>query len=96
MSEYNIWQKNLRLEDLLHRITGELSWQKNRASLAKALINTPQVLFLDEPTASLDPEVGDFVRSFLETYKQENQISILLASHNMDEVKVYVKCFNDE
>tara|TARA_B100000287_G_scaffold316912_1_gene300548 strand:+ start:105 stop:842 length:738 start_codon:yes stop_codon:yes gene_type:complete len=80
--------EKLRLEDLLNRITGELSsGQKNRASLAKALINKPKVLFLDEPTASLDPEVGDFVRSFLEKYKQENQISILLASHNMSEVR---------
>ena len=80
--------EKLRLEDLLNRITGELSsGQKNRASLAKALINKPKVLFFDEPTASLDPEVGDFVRSFLEKYKQENQISILLASHNMSEVR---------
>ena len=79
--------EKLRLEDLLDRITGELSsGQKNRASLAKALINQPKVLFLDEPTASLDPEIGDFVRSFLEIYKQENKISILLASHNMNEV----------
>ena len=79
--------EKLILEDLLDRITGELSsGQKNRASLAKALINKPKVLFLDEPTASLDPEIGDFVRSFLEEYKQENQISILLASHNMNEV----------
>jgi len=79
--------EKLRLEELLNRITGELSsGQKNRASLAKALINKPKVLFLDEPTASLDPEVGDFIRSFLETYKQENKISILLASHNMNEV----------
>ena len=79
--------EKLRLNELLNRITGELSsGQKNRASLAKALINKPQVLFLDEPTASLDPEVGDFVRTFLETYKQENKISILLASHNMNEV----------
>ncbi len=79
--------EKLRLKELLNRITGELSsGQKNRASLAKALINKPKVLFLDEPTASLDPEVGDFVRSFLETYKQENKISILLASHNMSEV----------
>ena len=79
--------EKLRLEELLNRITGELSsGQKNRASLAKALINKPKVLFLDEPTASLDPEIGDFVRSFLENYKQENKISILLASHNMNEV----------
>ena len=79
--------EKLRLEELLKRVTGELSsGQKNRASLAKALINKPKVLFLDEPTASLDPEVGDFVRSFLENYKQENKISILLASHNMSEV----------
>ena len=79
--------EKLRLEELLNRITGELSsGQKNRVSLAKALINKPKVLFLDEPTASLDPEVGDFVRSFLEKYKQENKISILLASHNMSEV----------
>ena len=79
--------EKLRLKDLLNRVTGELSsGQKNRASLAKALINKPKVLFLDEPTASLDPEIGDFVRSFLETYKNENKISILLASHNMNEV----------
>ncbi len=77
----------LRLEDLLNRITGELSsGQKNRACLAKALINNPSILLLDEPTASLDPEVGDFVRSFLEEYKKEKNISILLASHNMNEV----------
>ena len=79
--------EKLRLEDLLDRVTGELSsGQKNRASLAKALINNPTVLFLDEPTASLDPEIGDFVRSFLENYKNEKKISILLASHNMNEV----------
>jgi len=79
--------EKLRLEELLNRITGELSsGQKNRVSLAKALINKPNVLFLDEPTASLDPEIGDFVRSFLENYKKENKISILLASHNMNEV----------
>jgi len=79
--------EKLRLSELLDRITGELSsGQKNRASLAKALINKPKVLLLDEPTASLDPEIGDFIRSFLETYKQENKISILLASHNMNEV----------
>ena len=79
--------EKLRLNDLLDNVTGELSsGQKNRVSLAKALINNPTVLFLDEPTASLDPEVGDYVRSFLENYKKENKISILLASHNMNEV----------
>ena len=79
--------EKLRLEDLLNRITGELSsGQKNRVSLAKALINNPKVLQLDEPTASLDPEIGDFVRTFLENYKKEKKISILLASHNMNEV----------
>ncbi len=78
----------LRLNDLLNRLTGELSsGQKNRVSLAKALINDPNVLLLDEPTASLDPEVGDFVRTFIENYTKEKNISILLASHNMGEVK---------
>ena len=78
----------LRLNKLLDNITGELSsGQKNRVSLAKALINNPTILLLDEPTASLDPETGDFVRTFLENYKKENKISVLLASHNMDEVK---------
>ena len=77
----------LRLENLLNRVTGELSsGQKNRISLAKAIINDPSVLLLDEPTASLDPEIGDFVRTFLEDYKNEKKVSILLASHNMDEV----------
>ena len=79
--------EKLRLSDLLNRVTGELSsGQKNRVSLAKALINNPTVLLLDEPTASLDPEIGDFVRTFLENYKKEKKISILLASHNMNEV----------
>ena len=78
----------LRLDTLLDKITGELSsGQKNRVSLAKALINNPTVLLLDEPTASLDPETGDFIRTFLENYKKEKKISLLLASHNMDEVK---------
>ena len=78
----------LRLDNLLDKVTGELSsGQKNRVSLAKALINDPSVLLLDEPTASLDPETGDFVRTFLESYKKEKNISVLLASHNMDEVK---------
>ena len=78
----------LRLNNLLEKITGELSsGQKNRASLAKALINEPTVLLLDEPTASLDPETGDFIRTFLENYKKEKKIAVLLASHNMNEVK---------
>ena len=78
----------LRLGDLLSRITGELSsGQKNRVSLAKALINDPSILFLDEPTASLDPETGNYVRSFKEKISEEKNMSILLASHNMDEVK---------
>jgi len=78
----------LRLENLLKKVTGELSsGQKNRVSLAKALINDPSFLLLDEPTASLDPETGDFVRTFLENYKKEKNLSILLASHNMNEVE---------
>ena len=84
----NYLSKKLRLENLLDKITGELSsGQKNRVSLAKALINDPSVLLLDEPTASLDPETGDFIRTFLENYKKEKKISVLLASHNMYEVK---------
>ncbi len=84
----NFLSEKLRLGDLLDKITGELSsGQKNRVSLAKALINDPTVLLLDEPTAALDPETADFVRTFLEKYKEEQQISVLLASHNMDEVK---------
>ena len=80
--------EKLRLNELLDKITGELSsGQKNRVSLAKALINNPSVLLLDEPTASLDPETGDFIRTFLEEYKKEKKISVLLASHNMSEVK---------
>ena len=78
----------LRLNEFLNNLTGELSsGQKNRVSLAKALINDPTVLLLDEPTASLDPETGDFIRTFLENYKKEKKISVLLASHNMNEVK---------
>jgi ABC-2 type transport system ATP-binding protein len=78
----------LRLDKILDNITGELSsGQKNRVSLAKSIINNPTVLLLDEPTASLDPETGDFIRTFLEEYRNEREISILLASHNMSEVK---------
>ena len=79
---------DLRLENLLKKITGELSsGQKNRVGLAKALINEPSVLLLDEPTAALDPETADFIRTFLENYTKEKDVSILLASHNMSEVK---------
>ena len=78
----------LRLNKFLNNLTGELSsGQKNRVSLAKSLINNPSVLLLDEPTASLDPETGNFIRSFLEDYIKQKKISILLASHNMEEVK---------
>ena len=78
----------LRLDKFINSITGELSsGQKNRVSLAKSLINDPTILLLDEPTASLDPETSDFIRTFLEDYKDKKKISILLASHNMDEVK---------
>ena len=84
----NYLTDKLRLNKLLNNITGELSsGQKNRVGLAKSLINDPAVLLLDEPTASLDPETGDFVRTFLEEYKQEKKMTVLLASHNMDEVK---------
>ncbi len=78
----------LKLDKFLNNLTGELSsGQKNRVSLAKSLINNPSVLLLDEPTASLDPETGNFIRSFLEDYIKQKKISILLASHNMEEVK---------
>ncbi len=80
--------EKLRLNEFINKITGELSsGQKNRVSLAKSIINNPSVLLLDEPTASLDPETGDFVRSFLEEYQKEKRTSILLASHNMSEVE---------
>jgi len=79
---------DLHLNNFLIKKTGELSsGQKNRVSLAKSLINKPDVLFLDEPTASLDPDVGDFVRQYIEIYKSKNNITILLASHNMKEVE---------
>jgi len=79
---------DLNLNIFLNKKTGELSsGQKNRVSLAKSLINKPDILFLDEPTASLDPDIGDFVRQYIETYKSKNQITILLASHNMKEVE---------
>ena len=79
---------DLNLDLFLNKKTGELSsGQKNRVSLAKSLINNPKILFLDEPTASLDPDIGDFVRKYIEDYKSKNKVSILLASHNMKEVE---------
>ena len=80
--------ENLNIQDFLDKKTGELSsGQKNRVALAKSLINKPKLLFLDEPTASLDPDVGDFVREYIEKYKKENDLTVLLASHNMKEVE---------
>ena len=80
--------EDLSLKNFLNKKTGELSsGQKNRVSLAKALINKPRLLFLDEPTASLDPDIGDFVREYLEKYKNNNELTMLLASHNMKEVE---------
>ena len=80
--------EKLRLTEFINKITGELSsGQKNKVGLAKSIINDPSVLLLDEPTASLDPETGDYVRSFLEEYQKEKKTSILLASHNMSEVE---------
>ena len=80
--------EKLRLSEIIDKITGELSsGQKNRVSLAKSIINDPILLLLDEPTASLDPETGDFVRTFLENYQKEKKTSILIASHNMAEVE---------
>ncbi|HEY4251439.1 MAG TPA: ABC transporter ATP-binding protein [Roseomonas sp.] len=80
--------RDLQLEDLLDRPAGQLSaGQKTRVALAKALINRPSLLLLDEPTASLDPDTGDWVRTWLERYRAESGCSILLASHNMAEVE---------
>ena len=80
--------KELNLLEFEKRKTGELSsGQKNRVSLAKALINDPEILFLDEPTASLDPDVGDYIRTYIENFASKKGTTILLASHNMNEVE---------
>ena len=79
---------DLDIKSFFEKKTGELSsGQKNRVSLAKSLINKPEILLLDEPTASLDPDIGDFIRSYIQEYKSKNKITILLASHNMNEVE---------
>ena len=79
---------DLDIKKFFKRKTGELSsGQKNRVSLAKSLINKPEILLLDEPTASLDPDIGDFIRSYIQDYKLRNKVTILLASHNMSEVE---------
>ena len=84
----NTLSNDLNLENFLNKKTGELSsGQKNRVSLAKSLINNPEILLLDEPTASLDPDTGDYVRSYIENYAKKNNTTILLASHNMSEVE---------
>jgi ABC-2 type transport system ATP-binding protein len=80
--------EELDLVDLLDRPTGKLSsGQKTRVALAKSLINSPEVLLLDEPTASLDPDTADWVRSWLERYRATRNATVLLASHNMSEVE---------
>ena len=79
---------DLELSEFLHRPTGQLSaGQKTRVSLAKSLINAPELLLLDEPTASLDPDTADWVRGYLENYCATRGATILLASHNMAEVE---------
>ena len=80
--------EKLNLTEFKKRKTGELSsGQKNRVSLAKALVNDPEILFLDEPTASLDLDVGDNIRTFIEDFASKKGATILLASHNMNEVE---------
>ena len=87
-SRINELTEDLNLKDFLNKQTGELSsGQKNRVSLAKSLINKPEILLLDEPTASLDPDIGDFVRTYIQKYRLKNQVTVLLASHNMNEVE---------
>lgn len=84
----SILAKDFALEDLLDRPSGQLSaGQKTRVALAKALINEPEVLLLDEPTVSLDPDTADWVRAHIENYRRGSGATILLASHNMQEVE---------
>ncbi len=79
---------DLQIADFLERPAGKLSaGQKTRVALAKALLNDPELLLLDEPTASLDPDTGDWVRSYLEAWRARTGATILMASHNMSEVE---------
>ena len=79
---------DLQIDRLLDRPSGKLSsGQKTRVAIAKALVNEPELLLLDEPTASLDPDTGDWVRAYLEDYRDRTGATILLASHNMAEVE---------
>tara|TARA_B100000242_G_scaffold273712_1_gene227539 strand:+ start:60 stop:791 length:732 start_codon:yes stop_codon:yes gene_type:complete len=87
-SRINEISTDLDIKNFYEKKTGELSsGQKNRVSLAKSLINKPEILLLDEPTASLDPDIGDFIRTYIHEYKVKNKVTILLASHNMNEVE---------
>jgi ABC-2 type transport system ATP-binding protein len=80
--------QDLQIEALLDRPAGKLSaGQKTRVALAKALLNEPELLLLDEPTVSLDPDTGDWVRSYLEEFRDRSGATILMASHNMAEVE---------
>lgn len=80
--------RDLQLDPFIDRAAGKLSaGQKTRVALAKALLNTPDVLLLDEPTASLDPDTADWVRGYLETFRRSTGATIMLASHNMAEVE---------
>ena len=93
-SKIEYLSEKLRLNEIIHKITGELSsGQKNRVSLAKSIINDPVVLLLDEPTASLDPETGDFVRSFLESYQKEKKHQFYLHHIICLKLKDYVLPF---
>ena len=79
---------DLQIAEFLERPAGKLSaGQKTRVALAKALLNEPELLLLDEPTASLDPDTGDWVRSYLEAWRARTGATILMASHNMSEVE---------
>ena len=79
--------EELELQEIANKLTGELSsGQRTKVSIAKSLINNPKLLLLDEPTASLDLYISDMMRSYLEKYKKNNKVSILIASHNMQEV----------